>query len=349
MSKNSKAKVIKNKKKLNWGKVWYYVKSLFSNQIVFDCGSSKKWYVAVIMALLSLIVTVIPISVSVSQSSGASFVNGTSADPYTYGLNYYVENKTQVGDIKFSEGVATYEKESAIEYNVIGETKVVKPIMTYERSAASGQNYTNEFCIYFIPTTAGDFATQVNYILSPGKYGLSTDTSKVNTSSLAIFGVNNFYGVLYNYTKATSVGTVNGDYKSLREGLEGKTFYQILTNDATTPTGYLDNFKTFAYDSYINNRTTLMWVQTGMVAGINAGILILMGLVMFLMTRGKNNPNRVIKWYQCYGMAAWAAPSPALLTLIMGFILPSYAVMYFVLFYGFRIMWMSMKQLRPAV
>ena len=349
MSKNSKAKIIKNKKKVEWGKIWYYIKSLFSIQIVFDCGTSKKWYVAVILALLSLIVTVIPISVNVSQSSGAAFINASSADPYAYGLNEYVENKSTIGDIRFSEDKAVYEKESSITYNVIGEIKVVKPIMTYERTSANGQSYKNSFKLFFIPTTAGDFATQVNYILSPGKYGLSTDTSEVNTSSLAIFGVNNFYGVLYNYTTSKSVGTVNGDYINLREGLEGKTLNEILTKDASTPTEYLNNFKDFAYDSYINNRTTLMWVQVGMVAGINAGILLLMGLVMFLMTRGKNNPNRVIKWYQCYGMAAWAAPTPALLTLIMGFILPSYAVMYFVLFYGFRIMWMSMKQLRPAV
>ena len=66
------------------------------------------------------------------------------------------------------------------------------------------------------------------------------------------------------------------------------------------------------------------------------------------MTRGKNNPNRIIKWYQCFLIAFYASLCPGLLTLVFGFILSGMEIMLYVLTFGVRVMWMSVRNLRPA-
>ena len=65
-----KAKIVKNKKKFPWGKIWYYIKSLFNNQIAMDCGMRKKWYVTLIIFILSIAISVIPQVVTASQTKG---------------------------------------------------------------------------------------------------------------------------------------------------------------------------------------------------------------------------------------------------------------------------------------
>ena len=65
------------------------------------------------------------------------------------------------------------------------------------------------------------------------------------------------------------------------------------------------------------------------------------------MTRGKSNPNRSIKFYQCLLIAFYAALTPALITLILGFVISSMAIMVYVMVFGFRVMWMTMRSLRP--
>jgi maltodextrin utilization protein YvdJ len=65
------------------------------------------------------------------------------------------------------------------------------------------------------------------------------------------------------------------------------------------------------------------------------------------MTRGKSNPFRVYTFWECQKIAYWASLAPAILAMILSFSLPAYAMIYYIFFYGMRIMWMSMRSLRP--
>ena len=58
------------------------------------------------------------------------------------------------------------------------------------------------------------------------------------------------------------------------------------------------------------------------------------------------------RWYRClYGfyalIAYWATITPAILTTGLGFLLTSFSQVLFPLLLGVRIMWLSMKLLRP--
>ena len=73
-----------------------------------------------------------------------------------------------------------------------------------------------------------------------------------------------------------------------------------------------------------------------------------MGLMMFLLTRGKNNPNRGLTFFITCKIDAWITFTPALLGMILGFIWNAAAGLGFIVLIGLRTMWLSMRQLSPT-
>jgi hypothetical protein len=85
-------------------------------------------------------------------------------------------------------------------------------------------------------------------------------------------------------------------------------------------------FKQFFNDGFETTKTSQAWIWTGIMAGVYAAFIIFMGLMIFLMTRGKNNPYRIYTFWQTQKMAYWAAPTPAVLAMGLGFAFSSYAI-----------------------
>jgi hypothetical protein len=74
-----------------------------------------------------------------------------------------------------------------------------------------------------------------------------------------------------------------------------------------------------------------------------------MGLMMFLLTRGKRNPNRNLNFWITTKIAAWICFTPAVLAMIVGFVWSAAAGIGFIVLMGLRTMWLSMRQLSPAM
>lgn len=99
-----------------------------------------------------------------------------------------------------------------------------------------------------------------------------------------------------------------------------------------------------AYSITRMNNTLMMF---SLIGGINAIIIIVFGFTLWILTRGKRNPNNTIKLGETLTMSCISSVSPAILSLVVGFLFPSFATLSFMLFASFRLMWLSMKTLRP--
>ena len=88
--------------------------------------------------------------------------------------------------------------------------------------------------------------------------------------------------------------------------------------------------------------------QAGIFLAVYVGFNLLFGFVLWLMTRGKQNPYRIFNLWDTQKIAYWSSLAPALLTLAGGFLLTQYATMIFIFLFGIRIMWMAMKALSPT-
>jgi len=339
---SKKAKIIKQKKKFPWGKIFYYFKTLISNDRVMECGLQKKWYWTIILFVFTILVACIPQVVNASQTNGSNnlFVSSVSGDAYYIGLEEY-RTSTDAPDLTFENNIANSTK---------GQS--TNPFFTYEYKSQTSLNTKTYKSLMMFYIGDMDFNSTLETIQN--NFIGDDLTNPTYKSSYIVFGREWFSAAIYKLGNTKVSSTYGGDYKTLRETFTtAKSFKTILgldsDSDTTTTlnTQTLMNFKDFLHDGFISTRTNMTWVWFGMTCAINGGLMLLMGLVVFLMTRGKNNPNRKITFLQSYGISTWSSTSPAILSLILGFIIPSYAIMFFVITYGFRVMWMSMRQLRP--
>ncbi len=135
-------------------------------------------------------------------------------------------------------------------------------------------------------------------------------------------------------------------YDSIDTSVGSDGHYNIL-RDSTYTSGVFSNLESTLNTAYLKIRTTTFWTYTGVFFGVYVVLVVFMGLMTFLLTRGKKNPMNYLSFWTTTKICMWASFSPGLLAMILGFMFTSYATMFFIILYGIRIMWLSMRQLRP--
>ncbi len=120
----------------------------------------------------------------------------------------------------------------------------------------------------------------------------------------------------------------------------------------TPSVAYADSVKQsyskFMSDGFVDIKNGIAWRNVAIFAGIDLAVVALFSLLIFLMTRGKRNPFRIYSIWDTTKIACYASFTPGLISLVLGFLLSSYAILLFMFTFGMRIMWMTMKSLRPA-
>ena len=210
--------------------------------------------------------------------------------------------------------------------------------------------------------------------LSAGRDPLKDETQGDDVArsiSFIAFGRYSFRAQIFKPGDTTALSSYAGDYLSLETGFTlndlgnvtitvDEQEITLTAEDMIDPNGeyviyfnqwkegVFDNFKEMFDLGYITNKNTSWWMTTVITLSIFIILGLFMGLVVFFITRGKRNPFRYFTFFDAYKITAWTMLSPSILTLIFGFIMSQLALVGFVLFFGMRIMWMSMRSLRPT-
>lgn len=353
-------------------------KSLYSNDAVMESAKNTPWWIAVIIAVVATFIPVIPITVAASNQYGSSFLSKYTENMETYLTQAGLDLKTAENEFIVSNDRLAYEINGVDQEQaeLIPTSKLVD-VYTYEATRDSKTQI--DFKLFY--TTAGNskkddinIATIVSdYIENADfSYAVGTTTQKKDilpeeqeshTYYYPSYILLSKYGIHAkimrpNSTIAYSVPTGFGDWKNTEEGTklienslavfdeDGIVVTPSINNQEYTK-GVLDNWKVYFDESYISTRDTNVTYSLLIYYGIYLLMLLFMGLMVFLLTRGKRNIFNYLKFGICLKMAAWSSITPAVLALILGFVLPAYAIMYFIVLLGIRVMWMSMKQLRP--
>ncbi len=376
MSQKVKAKVVKKKKSFLWGKIWYYFKSLFSNGICLEIATSLKWFWSIIVFVLATLIAIIQPTVTASQIKGDQIFISQYSDPFYYGLNDYLnfvnnedeehENKDIVFNISTKQLEGTYKSDSYVGYiSSNGQYNVPAPFYS---SFREGKRILDIYVTNDLAHNNQDWLKSIAE--SNPDYGEASAEERKNmedlkhkrTSSFIIFTNDKVYFALIASSGQVN-SQINGNYNYILENFpklkeNGKatyTFadilgYEVTTNDVVAKQKQvIQNAGSYANKATYDTINTQTWVTFGIYAGVDGGIMIVMAFIVFAMTRGKNNPNRSTTLLQSFSIAFWMSITPALITLAFGFILPQFGPMLFLICYSFRIMFLSMKYLRPAV
>lgn len=259
----------------------------------------------------------------------------------------------------FSFYVHSYETE---EIKLVSEatgddssSSVTPTIPTYTKKTAI------DFAAYVVSDDISPVTFATNTILKgddPNK-SLGSDVSSYQTNFI-VFGKDHFYAVKKpSGVSANPKASIYCSYKNAN--LIGKSFADLTKQDlfgnAYEAAGLSQNeyrakvansWKQVFAAGWDETRISMGWQYTGICFAINVGTTFLLGLMVFLMTRGKNNPFRTYTFWDAQKIAYFASLTPAILSLL-GFIqlFAALNMFLYMLLFGLRIMWMSTKSLRP--
>ena len=336
--------------------------SLINNAACIRGAKSGPLWLTIVMFILAIFLPIIPLFVQQATTNGSTFLKS-----YSYGLERYVTSiamdlkNNRLAEFSISEDHMLSVTENGADV-VFANYGSEKPYAAYKSVADEKEQYM--FCVYLSDATTDKEKSEVNKVIATTNYGngtidVSTDTENVYRPSYMILFKNGVYVVIYgqNGTKAVT-SSYSGDFKTLKAGddylnqlltvkdKDGNAVSQSIISDDYV-NGVYKNYKKFLDKSYETLKIKNTWATSGIYLAIFFGASVLMGFIMWLLTRGKNNPNNYYTPWLTMKIQARMGLSPALITLAVGFFLTSYAPMIFIMTMGLRVMWVSMKELRP--
>ena len=373
---------MKKAKKAPRKQTWRVIlSSLFSNNAVVEGGRHRAWYIALIMLVLGTTAALAPSMISIGKTSGADIMSSPQYSFENGRLEFAKELNTKSVSLKVvseeEDGVTNYRlKNVGDNWNSVFEDKTTVNSTDYHYYSYSA-NDGEKLRVYYVPLGTDDPATTDDEGLSGYSNlleylsGLTYDSTNEEAPgtkpvSFIVFGESTYRVTLYNPTTVTKGSEyekslaglytkklVDLDFKDfVIKDVNGNSIVGLDENAATFSqyrAGVDSNYKNFFIESYRTVKTMTFWTNVGVFAGTYVSISLAMGLIIFIMTRGKTSPTRDWTFWQSMAISFWATLSPGLLTFIIGLLMPQYASMAFIMLLGMRIMWMSMKQIRPPV
>ena len=328
--------------------------SLINNGMAIDGAKFSPWWVGLLMFIFGLLLPILPIFVSSATTNGTSFLNtceyGLGMDK-TFGIaiseldgaltfdntektisytanNAYNGDETLIGGYISTSGDCAGQYELRVYYSNLTEDEAINEFVndkegivykkgTTEKANLGEDGYTPS-SVYFFKK---GFFMDV--------YASNTTTKKVNMKFLSDLKHLDYSG---------------GD---LKKYFVGESFDK---NNKDNRVSAFNKLREFIDLTYKTAKTQAMWLGSLLYLGIYAGVNVFMILMIFLITRGKNNPNRYLTFWTCTKIDWWQSLCPGLLGMILGFIITSInPVMIYVLLISMRTVWLTTREMRPQI
>ena len=336
--------------------------SLISNSAALRGAKNGPLWLTIVMFILAVLLPVIPLLVAQLTTDGSSFLK-----TYSYGLERYVTSmamdlkNTRLAEFSIDENhlLSVKENGAEVDFNNYGANT---PYAAYENQ----NTHQYDFLLYLSSASTSKEKEIVykaivatTYVSGTTNVGAGEGQSVYHPSYMILFK-NGVYVSIYGSASATKAvaGSYFGDFNTIKTNdhcLE--TLLTVTNKDGTAVAqnlynneyvnGVLKNFKKFINASYDTLKVKNTWATVGIYAGIFFGLNIVMGLIMWVLTRGKKNPNNYFSIWLTIKVQARMALAPAIITAIAGIFLNSMVPVIYIMTIGLRVMWISMKELRP--
>lgn len=362
--------------------------SLINNERAINGAKTSKWWIGALMGLLAIILPVIPITVNNARTYGSSFLASYSYGfdkCITASMLSLSKGETVSEDESLNNKKIEFKVNSNNELQMFvggsdtattrNDNKALIAVHNYVATYAKGQENEYQEYQFQIFYTSGsimskndDFSVKsLAQNLDGTVYTPQTTTKapeklkdgEYYTPSHLVLGKDGLYISLRaeHGTKQVAYYSAwsKSDYKHFKknvdiveESLNVKidTIQSVESNDFVK--AVLGNWKTYFNLSYKTYRVQLTLIVSGACLGGYALLILIFGFILWLVTRGKRNMFNYLKFGTTFEIALWCSLAPAILALAGGFIYAPFAMFYFIIFMGIRMMWLVMRQLRPV-
>ena len=328
--------------------------SLVSNASALRGAKAGPLWLTIVMFFLAILLPIIPLFVSQATTHGSTFLT-----TYSYGLERNVtllsndlkENRNVEFEIDSDHLLTVRENGNVVDYAMYGYVNPFAGRLNEKTKQFDLMLYISDATISAEKGTVIDLISQQYYSKDSIERGVAGDLYR--PSFIILFKDGVYVGIYSNNGTGILTHSSIGDFKTIEPNNHClETFLTVKDQEKNVYSeaycnGVYANFKTFLDKSYETLRIKNMWVNSAIYFGIFFGVSFFMGLLMFLLTRGKNNPNNYFSLWLCLKIQGRLSFCPGLITLIIGFFLTSQAPLIFIMTVGLRVMWISMKELRP--
>ena len=294
-------------------------KGIISNQSCIDGSKEGPWWVAAIFFVFSVMVPLIPGLVKNSKVNGGDFISG-----YNYGLDNSLSkvaySMTMLHeDFKVEKDLLHYYQNDEQKDELLFETPDADYIAAGNQTREIVNPSTNQYELRIFVWEGLSTQRLSNYVnkVASQKYVIGTTTlktaedpkgTKYYTPNLLVLTHRTFAVALYKSNSTSQVQTSYGGLdwtntstkvgiieRLCKAAINDGAFEDGITLSAFVNTYHakvLKQFRGICNEAYLNQKKRTVWGNFGIYAGIYAGIILFLGLMLFVLTRGKANPFR---------------------------------------------------------
>lgn len=307
--------------------------SLFSNNRILS-GKDRKFYQSFIVVVLSLIIAILPIFTITMRSSGSSILTKTDNASLDVSLNLFSKylNDEKANGVKF---VTTPEGT----FEVTGFNDNVKEIYAGEKllltirvlKAEENPNDVADFYRQGITSEGKPSETPKSFILISDK--------KMN---ICIFA-KNAKNTLTEEGTIKKAASYTSSYVGYSSSFKNQDFADLYDNSEKGDEVTYKNWKHALNKMYEPYKTTNVLYSVGLYTAINIAIILTMALITMVLTRLKSSQCDKMNYRQALNCMNYAALCPALIGMLIGFLISSLASIGFVLCIGVRSVFLGFK------
>ena len=323
--------------------------------------TSREWKgfkghgIPVLIAIVSVLIALVPSLVTrLNVNAGGSFIASPNYS-YNVGLQGFTESMyAESCHVKIVDGAIVTEGnlENVLTAKQEGSASKSTWYQEVTTSTTGTKKITFEAFVNTDPALSDDdffanIAGDGTLCKTPDGYNRDV----LLTWNYLAIGKNSILFTEYNTSTGKAYSAVKGSYDRLNGyDLINDNMPEAGVTGLAAQSAIADKWANVISLSYETTKISSTFQFVGVLGAVYLGLIGLFGLLIFLMTRGKNNPMRIFSLWDTQKMAYWASFSPAVLSLAIGFMMSTSAIgiFAFIFLFGMRLMWMSMKSLRPA-
>ena len=267
--------------------------TLVNNDAAIKAAREYHWWMPVILAITSVVITLVPSFVSNMQVNMGQTVLAAGGTSISNGLaKFQLEMKEKNVDIKIDENGNLINDEASFNklYNA-GGNETAKNYYFEAKDAVSGYPqlrvlFTSDLISQTTLTALSNYDVSKSSTVtdSEGNTSETTTTTTYRVSVLAFKTTGFSFASYPDRSTSTSNAFVSYNY----DGIKGKSLSSLSSGKdfSAEPQAYIsevrENYRSFLTKGYETTKVDLAWKNVGILSGINAGIILLLGLVLTL-------------------------------------------------------------------
>ena len=343
-------------------------KGLISNQACIDGSRGSAWWVAAIFLVFSSILPLLPTLGQLSKLNGNSFIANNNFDLDKQLAHFVYYAKQENIEFKAEGGLLHYYKDGdrKDEEGFKNPQKIPGYFENYECEWSYLNTVTNQIDLKMYFWVDENLQANINTIITE-KLAVKThdkytgaEGQKPYLPNIVIFTPTTMAVCLYKVDTDVQAAVSNGGLNwvntpsvGLVERLIGGADTSVSESTFVNENSYkvISEFKNICTETYLTQKAKTKWTNLGIYFAIYVGVILFLGLMVFILTRGKRNPYNFLNIWECQKISWWASASPAIIGTLLSLIFSGNTIgqMAFILVVSLRVMWLSMKQLRPVV